>query len=157
MAKEPDSDDLEIPPFVNEIGRLFGLSPIQVRWKLLAIQRKWRSTKAELAPASRSFEHQICGECGAVQPHEATKCSSCGERLASPVARFFIGELAARARDDPHLFPDDDVVEGPGLFELGYGAAHRPRRALAAGLLPRAMVAGRDGEFRPYRHLAYLF
>lgn len=70
-------------------GRLFGLSPIQTRWRLLKIVRRWRTFRRELEPASRGFEHQICGECGALQPHEAKICSSCGDKLAAPAARVF--------------------------------------------------------------------
>jgi ribosomal protein L40E len=88
MGQGPASDDPEIPDWVLGAGRLIGLRSIQTRWKLLAAHRRWRSFRRELEPASRGFEHQICGACGAVQPHEAKVCSSCGDKLASPAARF---------------------------------------------------------------------
>ncbi len=88
MGQAPPSEDPEIPDWVLGAGRLLGLSPIQTRWKILAAHRKWRSFRRELEPASRGFEHQICVECGAVQPHEAKVCSSCGDKLASPGGRF---------------------------------------------------------------------
>ncbi|MBL9026441.1 MAG: rhomboid family intramembrane serine protease [Myxococcales bacterium] len=87
MAQGPASEDPEIPGWMLSAGRLFGLSPIQTRWRLLAVARRWRAFRRELEPASRGFEHQICSECGALQPHEGTVCSSCGEKLASPTAR----------------------------------------------------------------------
>ncbi|NUO52150.1 MAG: hypothetical protein HOV80_25130, partial [Polyangiaceae bacterium] len=83
MAAGPESEDPDVPEWMLGAGVLFGLNRIQTRWKLLALHRKWRSFRRELEPASRGFEHQICGECGALQPHEAKKCSSCGEKLAS--------------------------------------------------------------------------
>lgn len=88
MGKEPDDDDLEIPPLLLEAGRIFGLSTIQTRWKLLALHRRWRALSRELSDPDRGFEHQICGECGAVQPSDNKACSSCGEKLASDAARF---------------------------------------------------------------------
>ncbi len=88
MAAGPQSEDPDVPEWMLGAGALFGLNRIQTRWKLLALHRKWRAFRRELEPASRSFEHQICGECGALQPHEAKTCSSCGEKLASAPARF---------------------------------------------------------------------
>lgn len=88
MAAGPESEDPDVPEWILGAGVLFGLNRIQTRWKILAIHRKWRSFRRELEPASRRFEHQICGECGALQPHEAKTCSSCGEKLASAPARF---------------------------------------------------------------------
>lgn len=87
MAQGPSSEDPDVPEWLLAAGRLLGLSPIQTRWKIVAAHRKWRAFRRELEPASRGFEHQICGECGALQPHEAKVCSSCGEKLASPAAR----------------------------------------------------------------------
>src|SRR5687767_4946410 len=75
MAAGPESEDPDVPEWMLGAGVLFGLSRIQTRWKILALHRKWRSFRRELEPASKSFEHQICGECGALQPNEAKKCS----------------------------------------------------------------------------------
>ncbi|NUP08339.1 MAG: rhomboid family intramembrane serine protease [Polyangiaceae bacterium] len=91
MAQEPDSADPDFPSWLLSAGKLFGLTPIQTRWKLRGLHRKWRSMRRELAPASRRFEHQICASCGAVQPHENRVCTSCREPLASPTARFLRG------------------------------------------------------------------
>lgn len=88
MAQAPDDEDPEIPPYLLAAGRIFGWTEVQTRWKIRALHRKWRGARRELAPASRSFENQICGECGAVQPYEAKTCSSCGQKLASSGARF---------------------------------------------------------------------
>ena len=89
MANEPQSEDPEWPSWLLSVGRLFGLSPIQTRWRLSAVARRWRSFRREMAPASRRFEHQICAECGALQDNAAQTCTSCGEKLASPAARLF--------------------------------------------------------------------
>ncbi len=88
MARGPQSEDPEVPEWMLGIGALFGWNRIQTRWKLLAVFRKYKSFRRELEPASRRFENQICGECGALQPGEALKCSSCGQKLASPAGRF---------------------------------------------------------------------
>ncbi len=89
MAKEPHSEDPDPPSWLLSAGSLFGWNQIQTRWKLNALARKWRSFRRELTPSSRRFEHQICPECGALQDYKAITCSSCNERLQSPVARFF--------------------------------------------------------------------
>ncbi len=89
MAKGPSSEDPDLPAWLLSLGSVLGWNRIQTRWKLNALVRRWRSFRKELAPAARRFEHQICPECGALQDYEAATCTSCNERLQSPLARFF--------------------------------------------------------------------
>ncbi len=81
--RTPPHEDPDPPDWLLGAGALFGLSRIQTRWKLIAIVRKWRAFKADLAPStSQRVPRDQCAGCGAVLPIEGGACTKCGAKVS---------------------------------------------------------------------------
>ncbi len=80
MADEPES------PWIERwvaMAALLGFNPVRTRWKLLRWEKSWREARlrAGRAVTEVAYAHQVCPQCGAVQPGDSRRCSSCSSPL----------------------------------------------------------------------------
>lgn len=81
MAGPPSEPDPEVPGWLVSLGRLFGLTPIQTRWKVANVARRIRRFRREVTVKSVADDLQKCPSCNALQPVDGKVCSSCGDPL----------------------------------------------------------------------------
>jgi rhomboid protease GluP len=82
MSRGPDSEpDPEVPGWIVAIGRVFGLTPIQTRWKVANTLRRLRRFRRETTVRSVADDLQKCPTCNALQPLDGKVCTSCGDPL----------------------------------------------------------------------------
>jgi rhomboid protease GluP len=83
---EGDGTEYDVPAWMIQVGKLFGLSEIQARWKAIRLLRSLKRAKEELAPPSSRVETRGCPSCHAAQPSTAKVCASCGAKMTTGFA-----------------------------------------------------------------------
>ncbi len=83
---DDDGSEYDVPDWMIQVGRLFGWSEIQARWKAIRLLRSLKRAKEELAPPSSRVETRGCPSCRAAQPSTAKVCASCGAKMTTSFA-----------------------------------------------------------------------
>jgi rhomboid protease GluP len=156
--RDDDGSEYDVPNWMIQLGRLFGLSEIQARWKAIRLLRSLKRAREELAPPSSRVQTRGCPSCKAAQPATARVCASCGAKMTTG----FVSALRTLGLSLPPMISVSSLLALANCGIYAFMWTRFPKEAFGGWSGQHLFEAGANISTRtfhgePWRLVTYMF